>query len=251
MPPRYLFRRPPLGYRILRWLGSAIVVSFMFSLSLVLLLRFTPPLITGVMIERYLETRFAQLSGTAKKRSGDSLRHEYDWVPLKRIAPVMGLAVVTAEDQQFSEHFGFDWEAIAKAFEHNQKTKRIRGGSTISQQTAKNVFLWTGRSWLRKGLETYFTLLIETLWPKERILEVYLNVIEFGTGIYGVEAASQHYFNKSATKLTAQEAALLAAVLPNPHKYRVDRPSAYVLQRQNWILVNMHRIGGPDYIRNL
>lgn len=248
MPPRYLFRPPPLAYRILRGLGLAILLFLALSATLVLLLRFAPPPLTGVMVERYLET---QLDRVSQKRATKTFRHEYNWVPLSKISPVMGLAVVTAEDQQFAEHFGFDWEAIAKAIEYNQKHRRTRGAYTISQQTAKNVFLWTGRSWLRKGLEAYFTLLIETLWPKERILEVYLNVIEYGTGIYGVEAASQHFFGKNASKLNVYEAALLAAVLPNPHIYRADKPGSYVLERQRWILENMHRVGGAEYIKNL
>lgn len=146
---------------------------------------------------------------------------------------------MTAEDQNFQEHFGFDWEAIAKAISHNQKSRRIKGASTISQQTAKNLFLWSDRSWLRKGLEVYFTLLIEVIWPKERILEVYLNIIEFGSGVYGVEAASRFYFQKSASELNTGEAALLAAVLPNPHVYKADNPSDYVRERQQWILNHM------------
>lgn len=176
---------------------------------------------------------------------------DYRWVSLKKIAPMMGIAVVTSEDQEFAEHFGFDWEAIDKAIEYNQTHRHTRGASTISQQTAKNLFLWDGRSWFRKGLEAYFTVLIETCWSKERILEVYLNIIEFGDGIYGVEAAAQYYFNKPAMQLSTDEAALLAAILPNPHLLHANNPSAYVLERQAWILNNMHRIGGTEYIKNL
>jgi len=149
---------------------------------------------------------------------------------------------MAAEDQRFQEHSGFDWQAIAKAIQHNQKNRSTRGASTISQQTAKNLFLWSGRSWLRKGLEAYFTLLIESMWTKERILEMYLNIIEFGSGVYGVEAASRFYFQKSAAQLSTSEAALLAAVLPNPHIYKADNPSAYIRQRQEWILNHMRYV---------
>lgn len=211
------------------------------SVGLTLLLRFVPPLTSGLMIERRIESFFI---------TGDYQRH-YQWVPLKNISPVMGVAVVAAEDQLFADHAGFDWKAIEKAVSYNQKHKKTRGASTISQQTAKNLFLWSGRNWLRKGLETYFTVLIEILWSKERILEVYLNIVELGDGVYGVEAASQYYFKKPASRLSANEAALLAAVLPNPHIYQVDKPSGYVRGRQRWILLNMSRLGGKRYLDTL
>lgn len=207
---------------------------FLLSVSLTLLFRFVTPPITGLMTERYLEAR---LSYWQKKKI--FYHRLYYWKSLKEIAPVMGLAVMTAEDQRFQEHFGFDWEAIIKAFQHNQKSRHIKGASTISQQTAKNLFLWSDRSWLRKGLETYFTLLVETLWSKERILEMYLNIIEFGQGVYGVEAASRFYFQKSAAQLNTSEAALLAAILPNPRVYKADNPSDYVRGRQEWIIDHM------------
>lgn len=158
---------------------------------------------------------------------------------MERISENLQLAVVCAEDQNFPTHTGFDFEAIEKALEHNKKGKRMRGASTISQQCAKNLFLWPQRSWLRKGLEAYFTVLIELIWSKERILEVYLNIIELGDGIYGAEAASQEFFKIPAEKLNRPQAALLAAVLPNPLEYSVARPSAYVRSRQGWILVQM------------
>ena len=158
----------------------------------------------------------------------------------------MPLAVLCSEDQLFMEHNGFDMKAIEKALEYNDKKKgkKLRGGSTISQQTAKNVFLWQGRSWLRKGLEAYFTLLIEVMWSKERIMEVYLNVIEMGDGIYGTEAAAQEYFQKSAAKLTASQAALIAAVLPNPRKWSPANPTGYIKKKQQWILRQMGYHGG-------
>ena len=251
MPPRYLFRRPPLIYRIAKILSAGVLLFLLATAMGTFLLRFIPPVTSGVMIERYLEAQFSRLAPGKPTLKKQTKPFQYHWRPLGKIAPIMGVAVVTAEDQEFAEHFGFDWGAIVKAIEYNQTHRRIRGASTISQQTAKNLFLWTGRSWLRKGLEVYFTVLIEALWPKERILEVYLNIIEFGDGIFGVEAAAQQFFNKPAAQLNSTEAALLAAVLPNPHIYKAGNPSPYVQQRQQWILNNMHRIGGTEYIKNL
>ena len=227
-----------------RFLRLAIRCMFIFLLAssgLVLLLRFAPPLTSGLMIERRLQSLFAD--GEYQRR--------YQWVPLEQIAPAMGVAVVAAEDQLFADHAGFDWNAIEKAVIHNQKHKKTRGASTISQQTAKNLFLWSGRNWFRKGMETYFTVLIETLWSKERILEVYLNIVELGDGVFGVEAAAQYYFKKPAARLSANEAALLAAVLPNPHIYQANKPSGYVRGRQRWILLNMGRLGGKQYLDTL
>lgn len=175
---------------------------------------------------------------------------EHDWVSWGEIAPAAKLAVIAAEDQRFAEHFGFDFEAIGKAVQHNRGHRRKRGASTISQQVAKNLFLWSGRSWTRKALEVGYTLLIEVLWSKQRVLEVYLNVAEFGPGVYGVEAASQKYFRKPASKLTYPEAALLAAVLPNPKRLRVAAPSTYVQQRAGWILRQMYRMG-PGAVEQL
>ena len=164
---------------------------------------------------------------------------QYQWVAAKRIPEVVRRAVVAAEDQKFFEHSGFDVEAMEKAYRHNQKSKRRRGASTISQQTAKNLFLWSGGGYFRKGLEAGYTVLIEALWPKQRILTVYLNIAEFGPGIYGVEAASQAYFKKSAAKLTANEAARLAAVLPSPRRWKVVNPGRYVQKRVGWIMRQM------------
>jgi monofunctional biosynthetic peptidoglycan transglycosylase len=204
------------------------------TVIIVFLLRHIAPFTSGLMIER----RFESFT------SDGHYARFYQWRSINNIALAMQRAVISSEDQLFMQHNGFDWHAIEQAVTYNDKKKnvvrnRIRGASTISQQTAKNLFLWSGRSWLRKGLEAYFTVLIECLWSKERILEMYLNIIEFGDGIYGVEAASQHFFGKSAEKLSASDAALLAAVLPNPHIYQVEKPSAYILGRQAWILRNM------------
>lgn len=211
------------------------------SLAPILFLRFVPPPFSALMVQRRIES----WSGTAPYKP------QYDWTPLDRIAPVMGAAVIAAEDQTFADHFGFDWKAIEKAMEHNEHSKRIRGASTLSQQTAKNLFLPSGRTWTRKGLEAYFTLLLEMGWSKRRILEVYLNIVEFGDGVYGVESASQAFFGKPAARLSSSEAALLAAVLPNPHLYKVKAPSSYVRGRQQWILDQMVQLGGPKVVREL
>lgn len=173
-----------------------------------------------------------------------------DWVSMDEISVWMGLAVIAAEDQKFPEHWGFDVSAIEKALAHNERNEnRIRGASTLSQQTAKNLFLWDGRSWVRKGLEAGLTLGMETVWSKKRILTVYLNVAEFGDGIFGVEAAAQHYFHKPASRLSLSEAALLAAVLPNPMRFKANAPSGYVRSRQAWIMRQMRQLGGESFMR--
>ncbi|NOS93624.1 MAG: monofunctional biosynthetic peptidoglycan transglycosylase [Cyclobacteriaceae bacterium] len=171
-----------------------------------------------------------------------------DYVSRNEMSTYAGLAVMASEDQLFPEHNGFDWKSIEKAIKNNQKKhKRVRGASTISQQVAKNVFLWQGRSWLRKGLEVYFTFMIELVWGKERILEVYLNVAEMGKGVFGIEAASRHYYKKSAKKLTRQEAAQIAAILPNPKKYLIKPLSSYVQRRSYWIMGQMNNLeSDPD-----
>lgn len=183
-----------------------------------------------------------------QKNEGKDMRLKHDWVPLEEINEKLQLAVVCSEDQNYLKHSGFDWGAIKKAMAQNKKGKRIRGGSTITQQTAKNVFLWPGRSYVRKGLEAYFTFLIEVIWSKERIMEVYLNSIEMGDGIYGAEAAAQHWYKKSAKNLTKDEAASIAAILPNPVKYVANPPGKYVQVRKNWIKQQMNFWGNDlDY----
>lgn len=172
-----------------------------------------------------------------------------DWVSMDEISPWMGLAVIAAEDQTFPDHWGFDVAAIEKALSHNERNEnRIRGASTLSQQTVKNLFLWDGRSWLRKGLEAGLTVGVETVWSKKRILTVYLNIAEFGDGIFGVEAAAQRYFGKPASRLTQSEAALLAAVLPNPLRFKAAAPSGYVRSRQVWIQRQMRQLGGESFM---
>ena len=179
---------------------------------------------------------------------GKDMKLDKTWKPLEKISPHLQLAVVCSEDQNFLKHNGFDFGAIQKAIKHNEKSKRKRGASTISQQTAKNVFLWPGRSWVRKGFEVYFTFLIELFWSKQRIMEVYLNVIEMGDGIYGAEAASQTYFKKSAKDISKQQAATISSILPSPLKYNARKPSAYLQGRINWTLQQMRFWGGKlDY----
>lgn len=195
-----------------------------------LIFRFVPIPFTPLMIIRYFEMEEGKI--------------DKDWKSLDEIGKNMPLAVVTAEDQKFAEHFGFDMEAIEKAMKYNEKHKgkKVKGASTISQQTAKNVFLWPGRSWIRKGLEVYFTFVIEICWSKERIIEVYLNVIEMGPGVYGAEAAAQYYFNKSSINLTKKEAAAIAAILPNPIRWSASRPTPYIIKKRNWIVRHMKYI---------
>jgi monofunctional biosynthetic peptidoglycan transglycosylase len=212
------------------------------SVVLVVLLRWVPPPTTAFMVG----SRLAALADGDFRHSND-----YAWEPLERISPHAAMAAIAAEDQQFPFHAGFDFESIRKAVQHNAKSKRKRGASTISQQVAKNLFLWSGRSWVRKGLEVWFTVLIEAAWPKERILEVYLNVAEFGPGTWGVQAAARKYFGKDAARLTRREAATLAAVLPNPKRFRVERPSPYVQRRRDAIMGQMRALGGPGFLRQL
>ncbi len=178
-------------------------------------------------------------------------RLRYRWVEWEKISSHARLAVIAAEDQLFPQHRGFDFNAMSQAWERNENSRRLRGGSTISQQVAKNLFLWPGQNYLRKGIEAYFTLLIELLWPKRRILEVYLNIAEFGEGVFGIAAASETFFSKPASALTPAEAALLAAVLPNPIRLHADNPSRYVQARRQWILSQMKRLGGTTYLRDI
>jgi monofunctional glycosyltransferase len=224
----------PLRVRVLIRALQAAGLVFAVSLLAVFALRWIPPLTSGVMIERRVEGLFA----------GTSYKIDYRWVPWSRIAKNAGLAVIASEDQNFLTHHGFDVESIQKAIDAHDQGARLRGASTISQQVAKNVFLWSGRSFVRKGLEAYFTALIELTWSKRRILEVYLNIVELGDGVFGVEAASQRFFRKPAARLAPSESALLAAVLPNPIRLRANRPSAYVEERRAWILQQMDQLGG-------
>jgi monofunctional glycosyltransferase len=212
---------------IIRVIAKVLLGAIIASILLVIIYRFVPVPFTPLMIQRYFEMEEGKIDKT--------------WMPLEKLSPNLPLAVVTSEDQKFEEHFGFDIEAIEKAAKYNDKHKgkKVKGASTISQQTAKNVFLWPNRSWVRKGLEVYFTLLIEVFWSKERIMEVYLNVIEMGPGVYGAEAASHYYFHKPAAALSKSEAALIAAILPNPIRWSAAKPTPYITRKKNWIVRRM------------
>ena len=219
---------------ISRSILKIILLLFIITTSWVLLYRFVNPPITTLMVIRYLES------------GGKSRRIVKSWKDYDSISENMALAVLASEDQKFFEHHGFDFKAIQTAAINNTSDDRIKGASTITQQVAKNVFLWPERSWLRKGAEAYFTVLIEAFWSKKRILEVYLNVVELGKGIYGTEMASRTYFGKPASKLTKDEAALLAAILPSPRGMSPTHPSSYVNKRRQWIREQMDNIGNPN-----
>ncbi|MCR9014428.1 monofunctional biosynthetic peptidoglycan transglycosylase [Aquiflexum gelatinilyticum] len=219
--------------KIFRFIFKIALWFFIISIGLTLIYRFIPVPVTPLMVIRLWEQAWDE-----KK----DVRLYKDWVSINNISKHMPQAVYAAEDQKFLEHNGFDWKAMEEAWEKNKKGKRIKGASTISQQTAKNVFLWPSRNLVRKGLEAYFTFLIELIWSKERIMEVYLNVIEMGPGIYGIEAASQTFYNRPASKLTRQQAAMIAAVLPNPIRWSPAKPTGYIRGRQSWILRQMNNL---------
>ncbi len=225
-------RRRGLLLRFARLLLWAILGWIALSCALVLSFRWIDPPTSAFML-----------------REDVPVRHR--WVDRKEISPHVKVAVIAAEDQRFPEHRGFDLESINDALEDMERGRRVRGASTITQQVAKNLFLWPGQSWLRKGLEAYFTVIIELFWSKSRILEVYLNIAEFGRGIFGVGAASDAFFHKSAARLSAAEAALLAAVLPSPKRMRVNAPSRYVRSRQDWIMNQMRALGGTSLLQRL
>ncbi len=214
--------------------------AVLLSLLLVAVLRWLPPPTSSFMLQASLQ-----------EWPQNKVDIRYEWVDYENISPYMALAVVAAEDQKFPLHEGFDIESIKKALNDKAQGKPLRGASTISQQVAKNLYLWPGRNLFRKALEAWFTLVLEAFWSKQRILEIYLNIAELGEHTFGVEAASQHFYGKSAVQLTREEAALLAAVLPNPRLYRVDAPSKRVRQRQRWILKQMRQLGGPAYLSGL
>lgn len=223
-------------WRRLLWLP---VLFGVFSVLQVVALRFVDPPVSTAMLWRY---------GEALGQGDGSYRLRYQWVDIDEMAPSLPISLVAAEDQRFPLHSGFDLQAIEKARDHNARGGRLRGASTISQQVAKNLFLWQGRSWVRKGLEAWYTVLIELLWPKQRILEMYANIAEFGDGIYGVQAASQAFWNKDAARLGAAESARLAAVLPAPRRYDAARPGPYVQRRAAWIQRQARQLGGAGYL---
>ncbi|KRE99963.1 monofunctional biosynthetic peptidoglycan transglycosylase [Frateuria sp. Soil773] len=232
--------RPRPLARLLRPLAILAVAWLALSWWVVLVLRFVPPWTSAVMMER-------RLGALVHGERDFQLRHH--WVPWDEMAPSVPLAMVAGEDQKFPFHHGFDFDSIQDAMDDADDGKRLRGASTISQQTAKNLFLWNGRSFVRKGLEAYFTVLIELTWPKQRILEVYANIAELGDGVYGVGAASEAYFHTVPARLGPAQAARLAAVLPSPRRLHADRPSAYVQRRTDWIQRQMGQLGGPGYLQ--
>ncbi|HET6552499.1 MAG TPA: monofunctional biosynthetic peptidoglycan transglycosylase [Dyella sp.] len=232
--------RRSLPIRLLRLFALLLVSWLALTWLIVLVLRFVPPWTSAVMMER-------RIGAIVRGERDFHLQHR--WVPWSQVSPYVPLAMVAGEDQKFPFHHGFDFDSIQDAMDAADEGRRLRGASTISQQTAKNLFLWNGRSFVRKGLEAYFTVLIELTWPKQRILEVYMNLAELGDGIYGVGAASDVFFHAPPSRLGAAQAARLAAVLPSPRRFHVDRPTAYVQSRANWIQQQMAQLGGPAYLQ--
>ncbi|MFC2114005.1 monofunctional biosynthetic peptidoglycan transglycosylase [Bacteroidota bacterium] len=227
--PKYMSKKKSFIRFTRKWLTRLVVFFFASTIFFTLLYKWVPPPVTPLMIIRLFD----------QKAADKPLIFQKDWTRIENISDQMPLAVLVCEDQNFMKHHGFDLESIKKAQKHNEKNRRKRGASTITQQTAKNVFLWPQRSWFRKGLEVYFTALIEIFWSKKRIMEVYLNVIEMGDGIYGAEKASQIYFRKPAKKLSRYEAALIAVCLPNPIKMKPTSLTSYRLRRQAWAVRQM------------
>ncbi|NVO18957.1 MAG: monofunctional biosynthetic peptidoglycan transglycosylase [Bacteroidetes bacterium] len=231
------YSMPSFKQKALRFIKWTAIFFFGSTILVTIIYRFVNPPVTPLMLIRVVE----QLA------EGQTPRMHKDWVSIEEISPNMKLAVIASEDNHFESHFGVDFKAIEKANKLNQKGKKIRGASTITQQTAKNIFLWPARNWVRKGLELYFTGLIEVFWGKKRIMEIYLNEIEMGDGIYGVGEASRFYFHKDANKLSRAEAAAIAAVLPNPIRWRPDKPTPYIQKKIGWILWNMNNVEKPEW----
>lgn len=223
--------------KIFRWIWKAMLWFFGLSILSVIIFKWVPIPFTPLMVTRIIEF----------KLDGNDAIYSHDWVPLEEISPNLPKAVIASEDGNFLKHSGFDFKAMQKAFKNNSKGKRLKGGSTISQQTAKNVFLWQGRSYVRKGLEAYFTVLIELIWGKERIMEVYLNSIEMGNGVYGAQEAARHWYSKKAIDLTPKEAAGIAAILPNPRKFKASNSSSYINKRKDKIMRVMRHLGKIEY----
>jgi monofunctional biosynthetic peptidoglycan transglycosylase len=238
------FNKPKKSFlrRIIRFFLKTVLIIFLLSVFSVIALKWIDPLTSSIMVQRKIE---AIISDKKNKKI------QYEWYDYNKIAKKMALAVIAAEDQNFPFHFGFDIVEIEKAIDQHNKGRRLRGASTITQQVAKNLFLWEKKNFIRKGFEAYFTLLIEVFWSKERILEVYLNIAEMGDMIFGVGAASKIYYKKEPRKLSASEAALLTAALPNPKRYSIRKASAFMMMRQQWILSQMSSLGGIAYLNNL
>ncbi len=223
--------------KITRILFKILIWFVGISLSIVIIFKFIPVPFTPLMVSRAVENKLA----------GKEMYCNHDWVPIEKISKNLQKAVIASEDGTFLIHHGFDFTAMQKALKNNQKGRKIKGGSTISQQTAKNVFLWQGRSYIRKGFEAYFTVLIELIWGKERIMEVYLNSIEMGDGVYGAQAAAEYWYRKDASNLTAREAAGIAAILPNPRKFKASNSTVYINKRKDKIVRVMRYVGKLDY----
>ena len=233
--------KPSMLRSLLRRCFKLLLAAAVTSVVLVVVMRWVPPLGSALMVERKVESWL----------DGKPIDLQRQWRPWEQLPDDLKIAVIAAEDQKFAEHWGFDLAAIRSALAHNERGGSLRGASTLSQQVAKNLFLWSGRSWLRKGLEVWFTGLIELCWSKQRILEVYLNTVEWGDGVFGAEAAARAHFGKGAPYLSKQQAALLAAVLPNPRAWNPARPSTYVARRANWIRQQMWQLGGSHYLNQL
>jgi monofunctional glycosyltransferase len=223
--------------KILNFAKKSVIGFMLLSVVLIVVMRWVDPLSSMIMIQR--------------KISNWEVKQQRIWKSWDEISDNIKLAVIASEDQNFPNHWGFDFNAINLALIYNQKQKKIRGASTITQQVAKNIFLWSSRSWIRKGIETWLTLWIELIWPKQRILEVYLNSVEWGDGIFGIEAASYHYFNVNAKQLTPTQASLLAATLPNPRKWNPAKPSVNIQKKAQWIRMQINNLGGKQYLNQI
>lgn len=232
---------PKLRRRLLKLIGKSLLIFVLASSTIIFILRWIPLPTSSFMLQQKFHNLLANNHQTVR----------YKWVNYKNISPYVAIAVIAEEDQNFPFHFGFDFGQIKKAIAAHEDGRRLRGASTISQQVAKNLFLWSGRSYFRKALEAYITILLELIWGKQRILEVYLNIAQMGKGVFGVQAAAHIYFHESAKHLTRYQAAALAAVLPNPDRYSVTHPSAYIKHRRRWILRQMRSLGGVRYLRQL
>lgn len=228
-------------FNIYKWILKFAIIFFVSTVIIVFAMRWINPVTSSIMVQRQITGLF----------DGEFELVKYHWVSYDDVSKFMPIAIVAAEDQNFPKHFGFDFKQIEKALKENKRGRRVRGASTITQQVAKNLFLWEGKSFVRKGIEAYFTLLIELLWDKQRILEVHMNIAEMGDKIFGVGTASVAYFKKPAASLNIRQAALLAAILPNPLKYSAVKPSGYVRGRQNWIVRQINSLGGPDYLKEI
>jgi monofunctional biosynthetic peptidoglycan transglycosylase len=231
-------KRKKKSLRRLTVLKRLVVIGLAVTILPVVVLRWVPPPTTAFMLQKSIQARLSGLK---------DYKTRYHWTGWRNISPYAAQAVIAAEDQKFPVHWGFDPHSIAEAWEERQKGERIRGASTITQQVAKNLFLWPGKSFVRKGIEAYFTVLIETIWPKRRIIEVYLNIAEFGRGVFGIAAASEAFYHRTPDRLTRTQSALLAAALPNPRQLRIDRPSPYMRTRAGWILKQMNQLNPPVF----